>query len=446
MLIDRVRFISSWKDVSDLDLRYHEETGGRLYYRHMAWQNIFSVGNPIYHALLKHIVFDSKNVEPIWVDNRGYSVIGWYRKSGIRILLIGLDVVEEFVRHKQGDPEKPKECKNKSGFGFEFERPNYLFEDQVVPQYPTQPWADNLGFFLVETISRMTGNPLLEPLPSGARGLLILTGDDDQACLEKYTKQLEVVGDTPITYFMHYKTRHDQGSIKRLPQNVGFAYHPDALDQPAHYEMLCSDQLVKLNRLIGKRLRIVRNHGFLNDGYLGHLEAWETNGLKLDVNYAGVDGTALNGTFLPWKVRRPNGTWSPHYSLMTLFGDGMIYALGMSQSQAIRSIKRLAAQIGNNFPGVMVFNFHPQNIEDTFELHKVALSIKSQSGWIAMELNKYLEWIEALDNIEISKKNDSFILLSHRTPQDLIVKVPVGTGWRRIQIDASFSEREIYIS
>ena len=51
-----------------------------------------------------------------------------------------------------------------------------------------------------------------------------------------------------------------------------------------------------------------------------------------------LDGTALTGSFLPFRVRRPDGTWSGHLSLVTAFGDGMRYIGKLTEQQAIKRI------------------------------------------------------------------------------------------------------------
>jgi hypothetical protein len=183
----------------------------------------------------------------------------------------------------------------------------------------------------------------------------------------------------------------------------------------------------------------------LNRGYLGHLNAWEENGLKLDVNYPGVDGTALNGSFLPMKVRRPDGTWSDHYSLLTAFGDGMVFALKMSQRQAARKIRRVAKQIEKNGPGVLVFNFHPQNIDHTRRLHQEVVSLARRPGWIAIGMESYLDWIETLDSLRIDYSRNRIVLTSPKEVRGLVLKCPVPGGWKRIEIEPWSGRKEVHI-
>lgn len=419
------------------DVACHKEPGRQLYYHYRLRPGLrlWRRRRPNYHALLPHVSFEVRgSLRPIWVNDAGRAVVAWYGSGARRTLLIGLDVVEELVRHCQGDPAKISVA-TKGGYGFDFERPTYLFADHILADYTTWPWADYLGFFLAESLSKLCQAPLVEPLPDGARGAVILTGDDDQACLENYEKQLRMTDGVPITYFLTPQTRHTAETVSRFPNSVEIGAHPDALDHPEQYGRLCAEQVGFIRRLTARRVRTIRNHGYLNAGYLGHLKAWEDTGLRLDVNYPGVDGTALNGSFLPMRVRRPDGSWSSHFSLLTLFGDGMLFALNLSERQAARRIRSLARQIEGSYPGVMVVNFHPQNIGQTKRLHACVLKLARRTGWVALGLESYLDWLETLEQVRPECRNGKWSLTSCRTVTGLVLRWPVVHGWRTIRFE-----------
>jgi len=410
----------------------HDESGGQCYYAGSPKRRwLFAQPQPAYRALLPHTSFTGEMLEPVWVNESGRAVIAWLKGAPHRTLLVGLDVVAEMVRYRQGDPRRVESGCDKNALGFDFERPIYLFAEQILPAHRTVPWADRLGFFLAEALSRVTGCPLIEPLPGGARGAILLSGDDDQAWLEKYDEQLQLVGDVPMTYFLVPQTRHAEASLARLPSNVELGLHPDALEQPQAYDRLCAEQAKQIRALSGRKIRTVRNHGFLNRGYLGHLRAWEDNGLAMDFNYPGVDGTALNGSFLPMRVRRADGTWSTHYSLLTGFGDGMIEALRMSARQAARRIRQVAAQIEASHPGVLVCNFHPQNVARTAALHREAVQLARRPGWTALGAESYLDWLELLEALEIERSGGEFVLASPRPVRNLVLRFPSEGIWRQ---------------
>ena len=387
--------------------------------------------SPIYRTLLPHLSFSGAQIVPIWKNAAGRTVIAWWTSGRHRMLLVGLDVESEIIRYRQGDPERAESQSVRSAWGFEWERPAYLYDGQILPDYATTPWADRLGYCLAERWAELSGEPLLEPLPFGARGLIILTGDDDQAHLEKYAEQLAAIGNVPITYFLHPQTKHTSETIRSLGSQVQIGLHPDALTKPEAYDDLCADQAHWIEQLCGSKIRLVRNHGYLNRGYLGHLSAWERNGLELDVNCPGVDGTALNGSFLPMRVRRRDGTWSAHFSLLTAFGDGMVYALKLTQRQATKRVRRLVKQIEATRPGVLVFNFHPQNIADTRQLHGEIRSLAGRQGWHAMGLESYLNWVQGLDALAIEQSEGSRYLKVSRPMEGLVLRAYSQGGWNQ---------------
>jgi len=389
---------------------------------------------PIYRALLPHAVFQGPALQPLWADSDGRASLAFVGEGPLRTLLVGFDVVDEIVRWRQGDPVRAVGEGSRTKFGFGFERPNYLFEHQLDPARPTLPWADQLGFALARCLCELAGWPLIEPLPGGLRGLVIFTGDDDQAYLERYEEQLRLVGQLGVTYYLVPNTRHTRETLARLPANVELGLHIDALDKPENYVQACRDQAHFLRGLTGRPCRTLRNHGYLNDGYLGHLPAWEENAIALDLNLPGVDGTALNGSFLPLRVRRPDGTWSEHYSLLTTFGDGMIHALGMGQWQAGRRIRALVRQIEATQPGVLVFNFHPQNVSGTRSLHRAVRRLAKRSGWAALGAESYLAWLEILEGLRVDLSDGSIELHSERTVEGLVLRVPTRGRWRRVEI------------
>ena len=427
-----VVFVSEKSDLSDFGVQISLNLEKEIFYLSQvkkAW-NPFKSIKPIYHALLPHITFVGENIEPVWVNEKGQAAIAWLKHENKKILLIGLNVEEEIIRHRQGDPSKVIETATKGGFGFAHERANYLFEDQIHPKYSTYPWADYLGFFLAETFSKLSGCPLIEILPNGAKGAVILTGDDDQAFLEKYDQQLKMIGNCPMTYLLVPQTRHTQETLAKMPSNVEIGLHPDALEHPEQYDQLCTEQANFIRQLSGKPIRTLRNHGYLHKGYIGHLKAWEENDIGLSVNYSKADGTVMNGSLLPMRIKSPDGRWSNHYSLLTAFGDGIIFALNWTEKQAAKRINQLARQIESSVSGVLVFNLHPQNVDSTGDLHKAVILLSQRAGWIALGLDSYLDWLYMLDSIHLESTDQGFLLKSNQLVQNLAIRYLTKDGWQ----------------
>jgi hypothetical protein len=255
-------------------------------------------------------------------------------------------------------------------------------------------------------IAAILNIPLAHPVPYAKKGIIIVSGDDDQAQPISYFEQLNQLKDIPITYFMKNDTNLDKATFQKLPAGVDFAFHPDSLLEPEKYEINFKAQLKSVEKLIGKPMKTVRNHGYLNNGYLGHLNVWEENDFSLNLNIPGVDGTALNGSFLPLRIKRLDGTWSNHMSLLTTFGDGFIYAMGKSEKAFIKRIKKIVRQIENSIPGVLVFNLHPENNKKTRLVIDYLNEINSDSNWEFMSISEYLLWIEHLQRVTFERDSD----------------------------------------
>jgi len=389
---------------------------------------------PVYQALLPHCSFSGPNIEPIWQNSEGRAALAWWHHEGRAILLVGLAVADELVRYTQGDPEQARRAEDRTRFNLSFERANYLFDTNLVAQAPSIPWADRLGFTLVRLLARQTQMPLVDPLPGGAKGLVLLTGDDDQAALACYQEQMELLGDFPITYFLLPFTKHTPQTLATLPASVEFGLHVDALEHPEQYETISAEQAAAVRALCSQPVRAIRNHGFLNRGYLGHLRTWEENGLVFDVNYAGLDGSALTGSFLPFRVRRPDGAWSSHLSLLTAFGDGMRYIHKWTEAQACRHIETLADQIEGTDPGVLVFNMHPENIGDTKEIHRCIMNVARRPGWRALGVESYLRWLEKWQALTIKIEGGEISIHAPQAIENITLSKPVGDDWQRVEL------------
>ncbi len=331
--------------------------------------------------------------EPVVVDDAARPAWLFLPKEAGGILLVGTSLVADLVRYRQGDPgaELPREAV----WDIVGERPLYLFEKQIsdLPRYQERQ-ADFWSAICSRFIAGKLRSPMLPILPGGAPGAVVITGDDDQAQQEKYAEQLKLIGNTPITYFLHPLTRHTPDTLGRMlgKTRVDLGIHPDALDAPRNYALLLQQQCEWFHRLTGRRADSVRNHGFLNDGYWGHLKPWLNEGINFSSNIPGLDGRAVNGSLLPACVY--DGTQlTNHWSVVTAIGDGVRYVNGgRSDAESANCVYDLADAIRQSgIPGVMVLNLHPQNVSDTKAMHLAALAV-IRSGFVAWNMRDCLDW------------------------------------------------------
>lgn len=336
------------------------------------------------------VVISASDGSPVWV---------WVPIGRGGFLVIGTDLAGDLLRYRQGDPARAHDRPTEAQWGIAGERPNYLFETQLAGEDGTVRHADHWAMVLAETLSRLSGEPLQDILPGGAPGAIVITGDDDQAALDKYDEQLTLLEDIPITYLLHPLTRHTRKTMRAMQKrnpNVDFGIHPDALDAPEKYDVLMANQVVWYRELAGESALSLRNHGFLNDGYWGHLDSWLLHGIRISSNLPGLDGRVLNGSLLPARMVW-NGCLTDHWSILTAIGDGVRFISGMSDMDAANRVRAVADRIrSSRLPGVMVLNLHPQNVSETRAMHEAAKEIIA-SGFVAWNLRQCLEWFDSRD-------------------------------------------------
>lgn len=316
------------------------------------------------------------------------------------VVFIGTDLAGDLVRYRQGDP-----CRVANGqkaahlWGYPGERPNYLFEEQRQSEPPHTRHADEWAHYIACLLAGMCGVTLAPVLPENAPGAVVLTGDTDAATSETVAEQLRVLGGLPITYFLHPRVDYSINLIEELKRrdNVELAIHPDALDDPERYIPALADQIGWFEKTVGHRPMCVRNHGFLNRGYWGHLEPWIASGLLASSNLPGFDGNVITGSLLPARVAF-GAELTPHWSIVTLIGDGIMFVKQASDTEAEECIYRAAQHIiDRGIPGVMVFNLHPINIQKTMPMHRAIASLVHKHNFVPWNMRDCIDWFSSAD-------------------------------------------------
>jgi hypothetical protein len=357
--------------------------------------NLFS-SSSIFKTLHSAVGYECSEPRSSVLKSSSDGMVAWFWSELLNknLLVIGTDLFHDLMRFHQGDENRcGTNNKQTATWGFDSERPMYLYEEQIDRQKPHERYADNWCNLLADTISAKLSVTLNSVLPNNAKGAVIITGDDDQAYLETYHKQQKILRGTPITYFMHPLTKHTKKTITELiaSGNVDLGLHPDALDNPEKYAEIFSEQVDWFKNKFNVPPFSVRNHGFLNDGYWGHLNAWLQGDIKFSSNIPGLDGTVLTGSLLPARVIH-NNILTDHWSILTAIGDGLIFVNKIDDKKGSEYIYSLADSIrSSQMPGVMVFNLHPQNIELTKHLHYAVLDL-IKDGFVPMTIREAHDW------------------------------------------------------
>jgi hypothetical protein len=322
------------------------------------------------------------------------------RHHGRAVLLCGSNIAADLIRFRQGDPSRITERSEAAMWGIPGERPLYLYEQQVPEAARHERPVDTQVMSLAGWTARELGRELAPILPQAAPGLIVVTGDDDQAFLDKYDEQMRRLNGMPITYFMHPLTKHTRVTLDAMArsQRTELALHPDALEEPRRYDALLTEQADWFERLTGGPARLVRNHGYLNDGYWGHLPSWRRHHLRGSANLPGIDGRVLTGSLWPARVATGDEL-TGHWSLLTLIGDGVRFALGLDGPAAGQCVTDAADRIvRSGIPGVLMLNLHPQNIGETIEMHDAVTRLTDVHGFAAMTFGECLDWFQSRDH------------------------------------------------
>lgn len=345
-------------------------------------------------------IYDGLTAEDDVVARTADGAACWYWAAGSDVLVVGTSVGADLIRWRQGDPARVATRQTEVLWGIAGERPNYLFDAQREGIDAWDRPADWCALALAQTIATRMGATLPPLLPNAAPGAVVVTGDDDQAFLEKYDEQLRRLGDVPVTYFLHPLTRHTLTTLRAAAKgrHLELGLHPDALDAPHRYAPLFGEQARWFRDVTGEPPRLVRNHGYLNDGYWGHLPVWLEHRVRGSANVPGVDGAVMNGSLLPARMAWDDEL-TPHWSILTAIGDGVRFALGMSGPESAQCVQALAARIvASRVPGVIVLNLHPQNVAETVDMHRAVHDLCAE-GFIAMTLGQCLDWFAGRDRV-----------------------------------------------
>lgn len=351
-----------------------------------AWQRLRSF-HPAVH-------FEGPGLVPVVTDADGR--MAWAFRpdaSGSGLLLVGTDLAADLVLLRQGRPEAARNRPTEAQWGYAGERPNYLFADLLDAADPFDRPADWWLWTLRDALVRHAGIAARDVLPGGAAGMIIVTGDDDQAPLEDYRAQRELLGDLPVTYFLHPLAKLSASEMAELSEarTVEWELHPDALETPGEYPQRLAEQVAWFEGLVGSKPRLVRNHGFLNDGYWGHASAWLGNGIAGSSNIPGMDGQVVNGSLLPARLVL-DGRLTPHWSVLTAFGDGAMFVHDWDAPTALEAIRAAGRRIvESGVPGVLVFNLHPANHVRAAPMHQAVRELV-ENGFVAATLGEALAW------------------------------------------------------
>ena len=296
-----------------------------------------------------------------------------------RILAFAFDLPLCVLLLRQGDPDHAEVIPQ----GDRTVRPSHLASSIGPSESGWVPFADLLARLLVDLVRRYVPAPvpLLSHLPGSAPGILLYSGDEDNADVASTDDQLSWIaeaGGRMNLYIIPIQTQSSEADVARYRTHNDVGPHPMLTSR---YQEPLSARLTELERQIrmfsemfGVRSRSLRNHSTAWAGYLEPVEVMERLGVRMDGNFSS--GTykrdrqhapyAAFGAAMPVRFCKPEGELldvfqqHTHLSDDAAFGDAD-YSYRLSRSAYATELERIYSDIATRFHTPYGVCIHPGN-------------------------------------------------------------------------------------
>lgn len=296
-----------------------------------------------------------------------------------RIIAFAFDLPLCVLMLRQGDPARAEVILA----GDTAARPSHIAAEIGPRDAGWAPFADLLGRLLVDTVRRHMSAPvpLLSHLPGNAPGILLYSGDEDEAEVAWNDKELDYVaaaGARMNLYIIPVRTNSTAADVARYLRRHDLGPHPDVrpLDGRPMSERLAEfeRQIRLFEEMFGVRARTLRNHSTVWPGYMEPVEIMERLGVRMDGNffsgaYKRDRESAPYGAFggaTPMRFCRPDGRLFNVFQQHThLADDGMFgpadHSYKFSAEQYAVILDRIFGDIVTRFHTPYAVCIHPTN-------------------------------------------------------------------------------------
>ena len=280
---------------------------------------------------------------------------------------------------RQGDPARAEYIPPGDGCA----RPSHLAADLGPNDTGWVPFADLLSRLLVDTVRRHMPAPLplLSHLPGSAAGILLYSGDEDEAEISWIDEELDYLTAAGVRmnlYLIPIRTNSTPADVRRYARHHDLGPHPDLrpLDgAPVATRLADFERQIRLfGEMFGRRARTIRNHSTVWPGYMEPAEVMERLGVRMDTNY--FSGTykrdresapyASFGGALPVRFCRPDGRLLDVFQQHTHIGDDVMFgpaphAYKYSAAMYETTLDRILDDIVTRFHTPYTVCIHPTN-------------------------------------------------------------------------------------
>ena len=297
-----------------------------------------------------------------------------------RLVVFAFDLPLCILLLRQGDPDRAEVIPEVDSCA----RPSHLAADIGPQDSGWVPFADQLALLFVGLLRGALAAPVpvLGHMPGASPGLLLFSGDEDNAQVEWTDNELDhltSLGARMNLYIIPTSTLATQADVDRFGRNHDVGPHPNIrkLDGRPVAERVAefARQIRMFQDMFGIKSRSYRNHCHAWAGYLEPADALEELGVRMDANYmcsnyarGRIRSPYLGfGAAMPMRYATPDGRiidvvqQHTHLADDTMFSSEAVYSYKYSPRQFEVILRRTLGDIVSRFHTPYGVNIHPGN-------------------------------------------------------------------------------------
>jgi hypothetical protein len=297
-----------------------------------------------------------------------------------RIVVLAFDLPLCVLLLRQGDPDRAEVLPETDTCA----RPSHLATDIGPQDSGWVPFADQLALLFVDIVRRAIPAPVpvLGHMPGAAPGLLLFSGDEDNAPVDFTDGELDYLtslGARMNLYIIPTTTHATRADVNRFSRHHDVGPHPNIrkLDGRPVRERVdeFTHQIRMFEDLFGIKPRSYRNHCHAWAGYLEPVDALEALGVRMDANYMCSNYSrgrmrspyVAFGAAMPMRYSTPDGRiidvvqQHTHIADDTMFSSEAVYSYKYSPRQFEVLLRRTLGDIVTRFHTPYGVNIHPGN-------------------------------------------------------------------------------------
>jgi hypothetical protein len=315
-----------------------------------------------------------------------------------RLIALAFDLPRSVQLCRQGDPTKAEVLPATRGKGDNGFRAVHMVSDIGGANASWLPYADLLARVLVELIrmAMPAPTPMLWHLPAGAPGVVLYSGDEDNAPLDNNHGQMRSVqraGARMNLYIIPESTQSTLAHAQGYQKYHHLGPHPNLRSKdgtPIRERLDEFTRQVKLfEQMFKVKTRSVRNHCVVWVGYTDLPEEMQRLGIRMEgnYNYGSYCRTRDPGPYTGWGAAMPmrfcrtDGTLIDVRQQHTHIGDdetfcdipSVTYSYRLTGDVYAAMARRILSDCVDRFHTPYAVNIHPSNWAKFSEPHSDAL-------------------------------------------------------------------------